>query len=328
MSMACQTSYFQLDRLVAPGPRLSWIKRWLLDEVWSRENYQKLKPVDFLHRGESAVNDFEQLLAAAADRTYSELLSGPDPGKGLLDALSSPDSAVVVFDGLSLREIPMLLGLAEQSGLKICKTDASLAAVPCETMDFIDRELPCGRIAPSQLPGRKELKERGIAAVYNGNHTQGITTNHEGTALLVWSAFPDLTYRDSGAKFDSHFENIHAMFETAWMNTVQRIKGKRRIVVTSDHGYIFFGAGMDFPRQQTEVKDMNAYFGNDRHASLTEKPDPPVSDDVYRDSSRQVALIKGRVKTRSTGEAAAKLYKHGGLSLMEMLVPWIELETL
>lgn len=328
MSTACQPSHFHFDRLVAPGPRLPWIKKWLLDEVWSRENYNKLKPVDFLHRGESAVNDFEQLLAAAADRTYGEMLSGPDPGKGLLDALSCPDSAVVVFDGLSLREIPMLLGLAEQSGLKMSQTDVSLAAVPCETMDFIDRELPCGRIAPVQLPGRKELKERGIAAIYNDNYTQGITANHEGTALLVWSAFPDLTYRDSGAKFDSHFENIHAMFETAWMNTVQRIKGKRRIVVTSDHGYIFFGAGMDFPRQQAEVKDLNAYFGNDRHVSLTEKPDPPASDDVYRDSSRHVALIKGRVKTRSTGEAAAKLYKHGGLSLMEMLVPWIELETL
>jgi hypothetical protein len=34
-------------------------------------------------------------------------------------------------------------------------------------------------------------------------------------------------------------------------------------------------------------------------------------------------MIKGRVKTRSTG-ATARLYKHGGLYLMEMLTPWIE----
>jgi len=314
------------DQLATPGTRLPWIKRWLLDEVWHRENYQKLKPVDFLQRGETAVNEFEQLIAAAADRTYSELLSSPDPGKGLLNALASPDHAVVVFDGLSLREIPMVISLAEKSGLKISRTDASLAAVPCETMDFIARELPCGRIAPSQLPGRRELKEKGIAAIYSGNYTQGIPVNHEGTALLAWSAFPDLTYRDSGAKFENHFENIHAMFETAWMNTVQRIKGKKKIVITSDHGYIFFGTGMDFPRQPSEVKDLNVYFGNDRYVSMIEKPNPPESNDVYKDSSRQLALIKGRVKTRSTGEAAAKLYKHGGLSLMEMLTPWMELE--
>jgi hypothetical protein len=322
-----KTSYYHLDRLVIPGPRLPWIKQWLLDDIWSRENYLKLKPGDFLYRGEGTVNEFEQLIAAAADRTYGELLAGPDPGKNLLETLSHPDHAVVIFDGLSLREIPIVIGLAEKSGLKISRTDASLAAVPCETMDFIARELPCGRIAPSQLPTRKELKERGIAAVYSGNYTQGIPENHGRSALLVWSSFPDMTYRDSGAKFDSHFENIHAMFETAWMSTVQRIKGKKKIVVTSDHGYIFFGAGMDFPRQPAELKDLNPYFGNDRYVTLTEKPDPPSSNDVFIDSSRQVALIKGRVKTRSTGEAAARLYKHGGLSLMEMLTPWIELEA-
>jgi hypothetical protein len=33
------------------------------------------------------------------------------------------------------------------------------------------------------------------------------------------------------------------------------------------------------------------------------------------------------VKTHSTGEAATKLYKHGGLSLMEMLTPWIKIEV-
>jgi hypothetical protein len=320
-------TYYHLDQLVTPGPRLPWIKQWLLDKVWSRGDYEMLKPVEFLHRGESAVNDFEQLLAAAADRTYGELLTGPIPGKNILETLSHPDHAVVIFDGLSLREIPMLSNLAEKSGLKISRTDASLAAVPCETMDFIAQELPCGRIAPSALPARKELKERGIAVVYSGNYTQGIPENHDRSALLVWSSFPDITYKDSGARFDSHFENIHAMFETAWMSTVQRIKGKGKIVITSDHGYIFFGAGMDFPRQPAEMKDLNGYFGNDRYASLTEKPAPPASDDIYIDFARQIALLKGRVKTRSTGEAAAKLYKHGGLSLMEMLTPWIELEA-
>ena len=45
------------------------------------------------------------------------------------------------------------------------------------------------------------------------------------------------------------------------------------------------------------------------------------------DTHREVALVKGRIKTRSTGEAATRLYKHGGLSLMEMLIPWIVLEV-
>jgi hypothetical protein len=92
----------------------------------------------------------------------------------------------------------------------------------------------------------------------------------------------------------------------------------------SDHGYIFFGTGMDFPRK--EMRELNNYFGNDRYAFLSAKPNPPASDDIIIDETKRVALLKGRVKTRSTGEAASKLYKHGGLSLMEMLTPWIVLE--
>lgn len=104
-------------------------------------------------------------------------------------------------------------------------------------------------------------------------------------------------------------------------------KGEKQDHHTSDHGYIFFGTGMDFVRSSQETQKLNEYFGNDRYAYLKENPNPPLSDDIIRDTNRHVALIKGRVKTRSTGEAATKLYKHGGLSLMEMLTPWIVLEV-
>ena len=75
------------------------------------------------------------------------------------------------------------------------------------------------------------------------------------------------------------------------------------------------------------MKELNAYFGNERNVSLEEKPDTPVNDDIYISESQKVAMVKGRVRTKSTGDAARKLYKHGGLSLMEMITPWIELEV-
>jgi hypothetical protein len=70
---------------------------------------------------------------------------------------------------------------------------------------------------------------------------------------------------------------------------------------------------------------LNDYFGNDRNKVISNGP-VPNQNDIYLDAARNVAVIKGRVKTRSTGAAAQKLYKHGGLSLMEMLVPWVVLE--
>ncbi len=316
-----------LEDLTNPGNRLTWIKNWLVEEVWSPAHYASLNHIEYLKQGENAVNKFETLIAASADRIYRELLSMNDPDKNLLKVLADSKTAVVVFDGLSLRELPIIQKLSQKSGFKINGVDCSQAAIPCETIDYIEREMNCGRIGPSQLPGRKELKEKGISAFYTNDPTQRISLSDENSALLVWSAFPDNTYKDSGARFENHFENIHMRFETLWMNTVQQIKGKTRIIITSDHGYIFFGTGMDFPRSGQEMRELNDYFGNDRYAFLPEKPNHPASDDIIIDETRRVALLKGRVKTRSTGEAASKLYKHGGLSLMEMLTPWVVLEV-
>ena len=314
-------------RLTDSGHRLDWVIDWLLEEVWSLENYRTMSPIQFLHAGEEKVNRFEILVAAAADRIYDELLSAPDPEKKLLEALSDSSTAVVVFDGLSVREIPMLLNLAAKSGLAVSLKSTSRAAVPSETLDFIARELSCGHVAPSQLPTRKELKEKGIFASYTNDITQPLTGDYETFPLLVWSAFPDATYKDSGARFESHFENIHALFETAWINTVQTIKGKKKIIITSDHGYIFFGSGMDFPRSSAELKDLNAFFGNNRNISLEESMIYPDTDDILVIQSQKMAMVKGRVRTRSSGEAARKLYRNGGLSFMEMITPWIELEA-
>ena len=315
------------NRLIESGPRLSWITEWLLEEVWSPERYRNLNRVEFLRSGEEKVNRFEMLVASAADRIYDELLSAPNPSTNLLEALSDSNTAVVIFDGLSIREVPMILNLATKSGFTVSLKGTSQAAVPSETLDFIKRELPCGRVAPSQLPTRRDLKEKGIFASYTNDITQPIAGDYGICPLLIWSAFPDATYKDSGARFERHFENIHDLFETAWINIVQTIKGKKRIIITSDHGYIYFGAGMDFPRSTTEMRPLNTYFGNDRNVSLNEKPDFPVSDDLYIAEFQKVAMVKGRIRTRSTGEAARKLYRHGGLSLMEMITPWIELKA-
>jgi hypothetical protein len=40
---------------------------------------------------------------------------------------------------------------------------------------------------------------------------------------------------------------------------------------------------------------------------------------------RSVAMIRGRIHTHPPGPASSRLYKHGGLSLMEILTPWIVL---
>lgn len=312
-----------INKLTQAGVRLPVIKAWLMESVWSQDRYESMSALDYLHKGEAEVNDFEKLIVATADRIYSEFLDSD--GKDILRELSDAATAVVVFDGMSIREMPILVALAKKSGMRIAERDYALSAIPSETIDFVEQRLNCPRIGPSQLPGRKELTEQGIMAAFLSSNTQVLDVNSEDKAPLVWSAFPDNTYADSGARFDKHFENICTQLETAWIHSVQQVKGKKRIIVTSDHGYVFFGAGMAFERKRSETQELNRFFGNDRCKQLT-GPLGFDSDDVF--VANGFAMVKGRVQTRSTGQAATRLYKHGGMSLMECFTPWLVLEPL
>ena len=204
------------------------------------------------------------------------------------------------------------------------RADYSFSAVPSETIEFVHQKIKCSKIGPSQLPGRKELADRNIQAAYLSINSQSLSSDANGKALLLWSSFPDNTYTDSGARFDKHFENICYQIETAWMHSIQQIKGKKKIIVTSDHGYAFLDSGLSFIRKNSEVRDLNNFFGNNRSRETEGDKLSFSSDDIFM--ANGFAMIKGRVHTRATGKAASRLYKHGGMSLKECLTPWLELK--
>jgi hypothetical protein len=317
------------NSLTVPGSRLPWLRTWLLDEVWSSERYASMTPTDFLDRGERDVNEIEEILGSAAPRVYDELLGNNIPHRRDVRAFLQErrPCAVVIFDGLSLREIPLLLKFAEKSRFSVRELDYSFSPVPSETLDFVDQRLGFGKTAPSRLPGRTELKAQNIAAYYYDSASRSHRLDSDADALLLWSSFPDHTYSDSGARFVQHFAQIHTFLETAWMNTVQRIPTDRDVLITSDHGYAYFGPGMSFQRTASAVRPLTTYLGGERFRYYSEPDGPPDHSDLTVLRDRHLAIIRGRVQTHPPGAASSRLYKHGGLSLMEMLIPWIELRT-
>jgi len=317
------------DRLVSAGPRLPWIERWLLDDVWNRQRYEEQSKLQYLKNGEAEVNALEEVISAAAPRVHDELTAPPSLERDLRPFLDEQrPCAAVVFDGLSVRELPALLALAEQSHHSVRQVGVALAAMPAETIDYVDQRLRAGRVAPTQLPSRRELRDGGVVAYYYDNPNQRHQLEADADALLLWSSFPDSTYRDSGARFPQHFEQLHTILETAWVNTVQQVPAGRQVLVTSDHGYVYFGAGLSFPRSNAELRPLNRYLRGERFRRLSDGDEPPPDHPdlaVYRD--RDIAVLRGRVQTHPPGPSSAGLYKHGGLSLMEMLTPWLVLEA-
>ena len=96
------------------------------------------------------------------------------------------------------------------------------------------------------------------------------------------------------------------------------------IVVTSDHGYVFFGPGGEAGPIHA---DAGALVEQSRWREFPpEVKFPTWHPDLQLIPARRLALLRGRIRTRKPGPSTNRLYQHGGLSLMETLVPWIELE--
>jgi len=314
------------ENLVTPGSRLPWLREWLLDHVWSQDRYVSLGPIPYLEQGEKMINDMEEMLTAGAPRIYEELTADPPTNRSVGAFLNQTrPGAAVIFDGLSLREVPLILRLVEEAGLTLREVDVTTAAVPSETVAFVEQRFEIPPVSPSQLPGRRELKQRGIEAYYFDHEGRRHVLNSEVPALLLWSAFPDQTYQDSGARFSNHFAELHLRMEGVWRNTVQAIPRDRPILITSDHGYIYFGAGCSAPRSNQLIRPLREWFGGQRCRRIGSGEVPPAHQDIAVLSNHGITMVRGRAQIHPPGPASSRLYKHGGLSLMEMVVPWIVL---
>jgi len=316
--------------LLASGARLPQITKELTEQIWSPQRYASMSRSEYLSQGEREVRDLEEAISSGATSIWDELAASatatPSPRKYLgLDtpAPIAQPRAVVVFDGLSLRELPLLLRLAKESGLGVKHQTIATSTLPTMTTSFIEERVIGAKIAPSQLPGRRELREKNAAAFYL-DQPNSREIYPAGKNLLIWSSYPDRRYKDDTARFDGLFEEVHDLLPTIWKYTVQAVPAGMPIVVTSDHGYIYFGSRMDSSRDSdaSAILKQHRYHTFDAPGETLPAPHPDLQ--ILRD--KNTALLRGRIKTKPRGDSGRKLYQHGGLSLMETLVPWIELE--
>ena len=318
-----------LDQLTRPEPRLPGLSSWLLNEVWSEAAFEAAgrSPQAYLLNGERWMNALETLMTAAGDRLHAELAEPPSEQLGIGRFMNeNPDAAVVVFDGCSLREIPRLIQLARDSGREVRSVCCGRAALPSDTEAFVGRRLGLGlhEIGPSRLTSRAELRERNIRCFYFGNPGDHHTIGESDGALLLWSRFPDQRYTDSTAVDEILYDALWDGLELAWQRTVQAVPPDRPVLVTSDHGYVFLGAGLSDPSLNHVDRPLEGkrfrVFGSD------DTP-PAPRPGLWVDGRRRLAMLAGRCHNRPKALSAYRsVYRHGGLTLMEMLTPWVVLE--
>lgn len=321
-------SFIQSSVLLQPGARLPSVTRHLLENVWSPARYESLSHSDYLRQGEKEVAHLEECLTLGAAHVWDEIVAASVAAPSLrqwfgLDQTLPPamPRAAVVFDGLSLRELPLLLKLATESGFRVANSKVIATVLPTETTEFVRDRLLGSALAPAALPGRADLRERGLEVFYL---SQANSREHfpSGRNILVWSSYPDRLYSDDAARSDVLFTQFHDLIPTIWKYAVQALPADLPVLLTSDHGYQFFGSGMESTRNSTAPE----LLGQARNKVFSqEEVMPKPHPDLQVIHSRRLALLRGRVRSRSKGSSARKLYQHGGISLMECLVPWVEL---
>ena len=248
-------------------------------------------------------------------------------------AATAPGRAALILDALSLREAPWLIHGAADRGYAVHAADVTGAELPADTGPFA-RALGFGQ--------RSALENDGAGGAHR---LPGARTDSAGQPWrecvdlidaapdwVLWHHWPDdrihqLSAPGAGLATLTRETAAQLAGDDFWA-LVERLSTGRRLIVTGDHGYAATGLFPDVGREQTTY--LKERYKSGRSAPVTATPDegspgawtPPL-DIVCGTPHGRHAFVLGRRKWRSQG--GYPTLAHGGLSLLEVAVPFIEL---
>lgn len=232
-------------------------------------------------------------------------------------------AAVLVLDGLSLRELPLLRHGAGANGFAITSAEATGAELPGDTNAFANALGVAARntLADNDPPAGFRLSGA-TTEVADMPWADCAAQVKAEPRWLFWHAWPDSRFHNGGS-FQALAKNAAETFaDAAFWAFLRRLATGRRLLVTSDHGYAHIGS---FPDTEGDQKTwLRGVFAGGRTASDGETGawSPPLALALEGRQGR-VRLPLGRRKWPVPGGNAS--LGHGGLTLLEALSPFVEL---
>lgn len=237
--------------------------------------------------------------------------------------------AILILDGLSLRESPWLLAEAERRGYKIREAGCRGSELPAETTPFAKALGFSQRSAlDNNGAGSAHRLKGATTATCDLNWTDCVSLVGAQTGFVLWHHWPDDRMHDlsgPGASLHKLAKEAHQkLISDEFWALVERLTTGRRLVITSDHGYAACGHFHDIVD-----KDQSAYLktvyksGRSAPPSGSDAPWVPPIDLRLTTASGSHQFVLGRRKWKSA--SGYPTLQHGGLSLLEVFVPYIEL---
>jgi hypothetical protein len=324
-------AYDLVQKLQNAEPLEAWAA--ILDHAWSicSQPIGDGKVDAEVARRDRAVGDTDLYLATAGWDLWSQYESHvPLTSDTLAQWWESQSGgrAVLVLDALSLRESPWLLAGAESRGYAIHTAKPTCAELPADTTPFA-KALGFGQ--------RSSLSNNGASNTHRlpGANTESTDIAWQDCANMIgsqpdwvfWHHWPDHRlheHDDPGKGLSSLTREIqgHLTGDDFW-GLVERLATGRRLIITADHGYAASGLFPDSNKEQTEY--LKNIFKSGRWNSQAADIGPwvPPIDIAIESKHGKHLFVNGRRKWKSAG--GYPTLTHGGLSVLEVAVPWIEL---
>lgn len=240
--------------------------------------------------------------------------------------------AILILDGLSLRELPWVLQGANARGYTVHNVSALASELPPETNEFANA---LGFSSRSNLQNNGGGRSHRLAPM----RTECAALAWKDCAKLVdsspnwifWHEWPDNKVHD-GASAGQGLDQLtrdtaEQLTSDDFWDFVGAFAQGRRLIITSDHGYAATGLFFDATGEQAQYLKETFRSGRSRAGKTLTELDPgpfvPPAALAIDGPHGPHLLALGRWKWKSQG--GYPTLTHGGLSLLEVLCPHIEL---
>jgi hypothetical protein len=256
---------------------------------------------------------------SAAPKTSSQL-------KKWCAAPAGIGHAILVLDALSLREMPWILGGAQARNIQPFDVRVTGAESPSDTDQFAHA---------LGVPSRSHLAGNGAPGSFNlfpsKAYTDVISVPFEDAVgsiphepnVFVWHSWLDDLIHVYKKLPDQIYKAASAVFQDdGFWKFVNRLRQGRKLIITSDHGYAVSKLFSSEEIDPDVIEKLRETFGAARYKKSNgpwqERFMPPI---VVTHNEHHVVMGQRKWKVQGGFPHLC----HGGLSLLEVAVPFIEL---
>lgn len=235
--------------------------------------------------------------------------------------------AVLILDALSLRELPLIIGGAETRSIEFSSVKVTGAECPSTTDQFASA---IGALSRASLANN--TKPNSFKLIIGPLYTDVLSLPFEDCAVppvsnvLFWHSWlDDLIHLQNKLPDQIAAQASSTLQGDGFWSFVNKLRQGRNLVITSDHGYAVSKLYSSQVVDPVAVEQLRQTFGASRYAKATE-PLPKNFMPPLIMTANQQHVVTGQWKWKVQGGFPHVC--HGGMSLLEVAVPWIELPAL